>query len=80
MVAISAADPLNLTGVITVGQRIAAQHKHRILYRDGVPVAISANGKIDFFAETTLEEQWQGRNLLLRKQHPGYREQPRYPV
>jgi len=80
MLAISAVDPLNLTGLITVGPRIAAQHKHRILYRDGVPVALSANGRIDFFAETSLEEQWQGRNLLLRKQHPGYQTPPHRPV
>ena len=79
MLAISAADPLNLTGLITPGKRIAAQHKHRILYRDGVPVAVNADGRIDFFAETSLEEQWQGRNLLLRKQHPGYQTPPHRP-
>ena len=33
-IAISSADPLNLTGIITPGQRIAAQPGHRILYRD----------------------------------------------
>jgi len=37
---ISAADPLNLTGVITTGERVATRHTDRILYRDGVPIAV----------------------------------------
>jgi ATP-dependent Lhr-like helicase len=39
-VVLSAADPLNLTGVITTGERVATRHTDRILYRDGVPVAV----------------------------------------
>lgn len=37
---ISAADPLNLTGVITSGERVATRHTDRVLYRDGVPIAV----------------------------------------
>jgi ATP-dependent Lhr-like helicase len=37
---ISAADPLNLTGVITPGERIASRNSERILYRNGAPVAV----------------------------------------
>lgn len=36
---ISAADPLNLTGVITPGRRVPAVAGRRILYVDGVPTA-----------------------------------------
>ncbi len=43
-VAVSAADPLNLTGVLTPGPRIAKSPRSRIVYRDGVPVAASAGG------------------------------------
>ena len=39
-IVISAADPLNLTGVITTGERIATRHSDRILYREGVPIAV----------------------------------------
>lgn len=39
-VVLSAADPLNLTGVITTGERIATRHTDRILYREGVPIAV----------------------------------------
>jgi ATP-dependent helicase Lhr and Lhr-like helicase len=39
LITISAADPLNLTGVVTVGDRIRAITSTRIAYRDGVAVA-----------------------------------------
>jgi len=39
LLAISAADPLNLAGIVTAGGRIAAAAGTRIVYRDGVPLA-----------------------------------------
>jgi ATP-dependent helicase Lhr and Lhr-like helicase len=36
---ISAADPLNLAGVVTTGERVRAAAGTRIAYRDGVPIA-----------------------------------------
>jgi len=38
-VVVSAADPLNLAGILTPGGRVAAVHSHRLLYRGGVAVA-----------------------------------------
>jgi ATP-dependent Lhr-like helicase len=38
LVAVGAADPLNLTGIITPGERVTGVTRNRILYRDGVPV------------------------------------------
>jgi ATP-dependent Lhr-like helicase len=38
-VTITAADPLNLTGIITAGDRIRAAAGNRIVYRNGVPLA-----------------------------------------
>ena len=37
---ISAADPLNLAGIVTSGDRIRAVARSRIAYRDGVPIAV----------------------------------------
>ena len=45
---LSAADPLNLTGIVTPGPRVPALAGNRVLYRDGVPVAIHAGGQSDF--------------------------------
>jgi ATP-dependent Lhr-like helicase len=39
LITISAADPLNLTGIVTPGDRLRAIAGNRIVYRDGVPVA-----------------------------------------
>jgi ATP-dependent helicase Lhr and Lhr-like helicase len=46
LITISAADPLNLAGILTPGPRIAAINAHRILLRDGVPVAALKAGQL----------------------------------
>ena len=39
LVVISAADPLNLAGILTVGERIRAVPSNRIAYRDGTAIS-----------------------------------------
>jgi ATP-dependent Lhr-like helicase len=39
LLVISGADPLNLVGILTVGERVRAIGSTRIVYRDGVPLA-----------------------------------------
>ena len=46
LVAISAADPLNLAGILTPGPRITAIAANRILLRDGLPIAALETGQI----------------------------------
>ena len=38
LVAVSGADPVNLTGIVTLGDRIRAAASSRVVYRGGVPV------------------------------------------
>jgi ATP-dependent Lhr-like helicase len=45
LIAVSAADPLNLTGIITPGERVTGITRNRILYRDGVPVLAIEGGE-----------------------------------
>ncbi len=81
LVAISAADPLNLTGVITSGQRMPSQPGQRILYRDGIPIANSAQDKVSFLVDVEPQDEWQIRNALLRKSRlTEYQHVPRLPV
>src|SRR5262245_9136157 len=40
LLTISAADPLNLAGIITAGDRVRVAGRSRIVYRDGVPIAV----------------------------------------
>jgi ATP-dependent Lhr-like helicase len=39
LITLSAADPLNLAGIVTPGDRLRALARNRIIYRDGVPLA-----------------------------------------
>ncbi len=67
LVSLSAADPLNLTGIITPGPRVPALTNNRVLYRDGVPVAIHAAGQSDFLVDMEPGKEWEARQALLRK-------------
>jgi ATP-dependent Lhr-like helicase len=68
LIGIGAADPLNLTGIITAGERIAAVARSRILYRDGVPLLALESGEVRSLApnaETPTPDMLQA---LVRKQ------------
>ena len=45
LVSVSAADPLNLVGIVTPGSRVLRVAANRVLYSDGVPVAIREAGR-----------------------------------
>ncbi len=70
MISISAADPLNLIGVITPGPRLSPSASNRVLYRDGVPIAVMEAKEIRFLVEMSAADQWKGRNALLRRNVP----------
>jgi ATP-dependent Lhr-like helicase len=69
-VSLSALDPINLTGVITPGERVPAQAGNRVLYRDGVPVAMHVAGRTRFLNPLEPQAEWQARNLLLNNSLP----------
>ena len=66
LVSLSAADPLNLAGIVTPGARVAALAGNRLLLSDGVPIATYVGGEVQFLSELPPPEQWQARNALLR--------------
>jgi ATP-dependent helicase Lhr and Lhr-like helicase len=51
VVVISGADPLNLAGIVTTGERVGAVASTRIAYRDGVPLAAMEGDYIRPLAE-----------------------------
>lgn len=67
LVSISAADPLNLTGIITPGKRVPGYSGNRILYRDGIPVAFMESKEIRFLVEPTGEEKWNLQKRLVQR-------------
>ncbi|MGR9037715.1 MAG: Lhr family helicase, partial [Gammaproteobacteria bacterium] len=64
---INSTDPLNLTGIITPGDRIASIASHRVIYRDGTPIAYGTGSNIHYLDEMDSEHQWQLRWTLMRK-------------
>jgi ATP-dependent helicase Lhr and Lhr-like helicase len=70
LISISAADPLNLIGVVTPGSRLSPSAANRVLYRDGVPIALLEAKELRFLIEMSAADQWQARNALLRRQVP----------
>ena len=67
LVSVSAADPLNLVGIITPGDRVAAFAANRILYRDGVPIATLESGAVRFLVEMDSASEWKAKNALVRR-------------
>ena len=61
---ISAGDPLNLSGIVTCGPRIAAMHKNSIILYQGRCVASKVAGRIEFHAEVPQHLQLEMRRAL----------------
>ncbi|HYV25682.1 MAG TPA: DEAD/DEAH box helicase [Pyrinomonadaceae bacterium] len=70
MISISAADPLNMLGILLPGPRLSSAAANRLLYRDGVPIAVLEAKEIRYLAEMNAADQWQARNALLRRRIP----------
>jgi ATP-dependent Lhr-like helicase len=70
LISVSAADPLNLAGIITPGGRITAHSANRVLYRDGAPVAALESGETRFLVEMSRAMEWKAKSALLRKSTP----------
>jgi len=66
LVSLSGVDPLNLVGILTPGPRLAALTGNRLLYRDGLPVALLAGGAVTFLETLDPGSQWEARKALLR--------------
>jgi ATP-dependent Lhr-like helicase len=64
LIAISAADPLNLVGILTPGPRIAGITPHRILLRDGVPIAALKAGAVFALNGQAVEPERAIQNAL----------------
>jgi ATP-dependent Lhr-like helicase len=69
-VSLSGADPLNLTGILTLGQRLPALTGNRVVYRDGLPIAVLSGGNVQFLVELDAAQQWEAQKRLLRSATP----------
>jgi ATP-dependent helicase Lhr and Lhr-like helicase len=69
-ISLSAADPLNLIGILTPGPRLASLAGNRLLFRDGLPIATLAAGETHYLEELQPKEQWDAQVALLRRHAP----------
>jgi ATP-dependent Lhr-like helicase len=71
LIVLSAVDPLNLVGVLTPEDRVAAIYRNRILYRDALPIAAPEGGQVRRLAQAEQSDD-QLRTLLARRslRHP----------
>ncbi len=67
MVSISAADPLNLAGIVTPGERVPALTANRVLYDGGVPIAALIGGEAQFLTDLDVGARWEAKNQLVRR-------------
>jgi ATP-dependent Lhr-like helicase len=73
LITLSAADPLNLQGVLTPGSRVPAFTANRILFRDGLPVAALESGEIRKLSDEEIPDQQIDTALRIGKLRPSLR-------
>ena len=56
LVALSAADPLNLVGIVTPEARVAAITPNRVLFRDGIAIAALEGGELRRLAASEFDD------------------------
>jgi ATP-dependent helicase Lhr and Lhr-like helicase len=68
LVSISAADPLNLVGVVVPGPKVPALTNNRVLYRDGIPVAVLIGGEVQWLAQLEPLDARKAEDALIKRQ------------
>jgi len=70
LLGIGAADPLNLTGIVLPGARVSPLASGRILFRDGLPLAVREAREVRMLVDLEPAEAWRARNALLKRSIP----------
>ena len=73
LITLSAADPLNLQGILTPGPRIPALTASRILYRDGLPIAALEAKEIRSLSDSSVRDSQIETALRVGKLRPSLR-------
>ncbi len=73
VITLSAADPLNLQGILTPGSRIAALTANRILFRDGLAIAALEAGEVRKISDAAISDLEIERALKVGKLRPSLR-------
>jgi ATP-dependent Lhr-like helicase len=69
-VSLAAADPLNLLSILLPDTRLPRLPRNRILYRDGLPLAVLEGNEVRFLREVEPDIQWQLQQVLQQRDFP----------
>jgi ATP-dependent Lhr-like helicase len=70
LVAVSAADPLNVVGILTPGRRVAALAGNRVLFQDGVAVAVREGATTRLLSDDAQKPAHELEAALIRRRLP----------
>jgi ATP-dependent helicase Lhr and Lhr-like helicase len=70
LISVSAADPLNLVGIVLPGARVPVIPTNRILYRDGVPIAVLEAGQERYLVDLDKAAEWPAKKALIHRPVP----------
>jgi ATP-dependent helicase Lhr and Lhr-like helicase len=69
-IVLNATDPLNLLGTLLPEKRVAHLGNNRILFEDGVPVAVLEKDNAHCLSPAQEARQWEFQQLLQRRHYP----------
>ena len=67
---LSAVDPLNLLNLLLPNRKLSRLSKNRVLYENGIPIAVLESDKVSFLREVDPAEQWNLQQALIKKNFP----------
>jgi ATP-dependent Lhr-like helicase len=73
LITLSAADPLNLQGILTPGSKVAAFTTNRLLFCNGLPVGALEGGEIHRLSENSVSDSEMEAALRVGKLRPSLR-------
>ena len=62
--------PARGAGIVTPGARLPSLSGNRLLYVDGLPIAVYAAGEVQFLEKLAPAQEWEARNAVLRRHVP----------
>ncbi len=67
---LAASDPLNLLNLIMPKHKLAKLLNNRVLFENGVPIAVVEAGEVKFLREVPAQRQWALQQALVQKHFP----------
>jgi ATP-dependent Lhr-like helicase len=67
---LNATDPLNLLGTLLPEKRVAHLSGNRILFEDGLPIAVMEKDEVRHLRSDNTEQHWEVQQALQRRHYP----------